>query len=82
MVNVPEYSELFYYLMHPVMELLSGILKIYFQLYNITYIWVVLRKGVHTKGGDHVRECITHLLSIQNLNVDDFHVSIAIIYNI
>ena len=31
-----------------------------------------------TKGGDHVRECITHLLSIQNLNVGDFHVSIAI----
>ena len=31
-----------------------------------------------TKGGDHVRECITHLLSIKNSNVDDFHVSIAI----
>ena len=32
----------------------------------------------YTKGGDHVRDCITHLLSITNLNVDDFHVSIAI----
>ena len=31
-----------------------------------------------TKGGVHVRECITHLLSIKNSNVDDFHVSIAI----
>ena len=31
-----------------------------------------------TKGGDHVRECITHLLSINNSNVDDFHVSVAI----
>ena len=31
-----------------------------------------------TKGGDHVRECIIHLLSIKNSIVDDFHVSIAI----
>ena len=31
-----------------------------------------------TKGGDHVRECITHLLSIKKLSVDDVHVSIAI----
>ena len=31
-----------------------------------------------TKGGDHVRYCITHLLSIKKSNVDDFHVSIAI----
>ena len=30
------------------------------------------------QGGDHVRECITHLLSINNSNVYDFHVSIAI----
>ena len=29
-------------------------------------------------GGDRVRECITHLLSIKSLNVDDFHVSVAI----
>ena len=28
-----------------------------------------------TKGGDHVRDCITHLLSIKQLNVDDFQVS-------
>ena len=31
-----------------------------------------------TKGGDCVRDCITYLLSIKNLNVDDFHVSVAI----
>ena len=33
-----------------------------------------------TKGGDRVRDYITgtHLLSIKNLNVDDFHVSVAI----
>ena len=28
-----------------------------------------------TMGGDRVRDCITHLLSIKSLNVDDFHVS-------
>ena len=39
--------------------------------------WVVLRIGV-PRGGDHVRDCITHLLSIKNSNVDDFHVSITI----
>ena len=44
-------------------------------MYNA--MWVVLRKGV-PRGGDHVRDCITHLLSIKNSNVDDFHVSIAI----
>ena len=43
----------------------------------VQIIWVVLRKGV-PRGGDHVRDCITHLLSIKNSNVDDFHVSIAI----
>ena len=31
-----------------------------------------------TMGGDRVRDCITHLLSIKRLNVDDFHVSVAI----
>ena len=31
-----------------------------------------------TMGGDRVRDCITHLLSIKSLNVDDFHVSVAI----
>ena len=31
-----------------------------------------------TKGGDRVRGCITHLLSIKNLNVDGFHVSVVI----
>ena len=32
----------------------------------------------YTKGGDHVRDCITNVLSIKNSNVDDFHVSVAI----
>ena len=31
-----------------------------------------------TKGGDRVRGCITHLLSIKNSNVDGFHVSVVI----
>ena len=31
-----------------------------------------------TMGGDRVRDCITHLLSIKSLNVDDIHVSVAI----
>ena len=31
-----------------------------------------------TKGGDRVRGCIKHLLSIKNLNVDGFHVSVVI----
>ena len=31
-----------------------------------------------TKGGDRVRVCITHLLSIQKINIGDFHVSVAI----
>ena len=31
-----------------------------------------------TMGGDCVRDSITHLLSIKSLNVDDFHVSVAI----
>ena len=31
-----------------------------------------------TKGGDHVRVCITHLLSIIFFNIGDFHVSVAI----
>ena len=42
---------------------------------------LILKRGSQkrcTKGGDHVRDCITHLLSIKNLNVDDFHVSIDI----
>ena len=30
-----------------------------------------------TKGGDRVRGCITHLLSIKNSNVDGFHVSVV-----
>ena len=29
-------------------------------------------------GGDRVRGCITHLLSIKKLNVDGFHVSVVI----
>ena len=29
-------------------------------------------------GGNRVRDCITHLLSIKSLNGDDFHVSVAI----
>ena len=34
-------------------------------------------------GGDRVRDCVTHLLSIKSLNVDDFHVSVLQqIYNI
>ena len=43
-------------------------------------IWVVLRKGVPwgVTDTDRVRDCITHLLSIKSLNVDDFHVSVAI----
>ena len=28
--------------------------------------------------GNHVRVCITHLLSIKKINVGDFHVSVAI----
>ena len=39
-------------------------------------IWVVLRKGV--PWGVTVFETITHLLSMKSLNVDDFHVSVAI----
>ena len=31
-----------------------------------------------TMWGDRVRDCITQLLSIKSLNVDDFHVSVAI----
>ena len=31
-----------------------------------------------TRGGDRVRGCITHLLSIKNSNVDGFHVSLVI----
>ena len=31
-----------------------------------------------TMGGDRVRDCITQLLLIKSLNVDDFHVSVAI----
>ena len=31
-----------------------------------------------TKGGDRVRVCITHLLSIKQINIGDFHVSVAI----
>ena len=40
-------------------------------------IRVVLRKGA-PGGGDRVRGCITHLLSIKNSNVDGFHVSLVI----
>ena len=35
-------------------------------------------ENVHQGGGDRVPDSITHLLSIQNLNVDDFHVSVPI----
>ena len=38
---------------------------------------MVLRKGV-PRGGDRVRVCITHLLSIKKINIGDFHVSVAI----
>ena len=31
-----------------------------------------------TKGGDRVRGCITHLLSMKKINIGDFHVSVAI----
>ena len=31
-----------------------------------------------TKGGDRVRVCITHLLSIIFFNIGDLHVSVAI----
>ena len=44
----------------------------------ISYMYMGGSQKRCTKGGDHVRECITHLLSIKNSNVDDFHVSIAI----
>ena len=30
------------------------------------------------QGGDRVRVCITHLLSIKQFNIGDFHVSVAI----
>ena len=50
-----------------------------FTLYKIKLLVIGwFSEKVYQGGGDHVRECITHLLSIKNSNVDDFHVSIAI----
>ena len=41
-------------------------------------IWVVLRKCAPGGGGGGGWPCFTHSLSIKSLNVDDFHVSVAI----
>ena len=67
-----------HYAIHPALSWhIDSSSSVAFISRRVTYIWVVLRKGVPW-GGDRVRDCITHLLSIKSLNVDDFHVSVAI----
>ena len=42
------------------------------------YVTGLFSEKLHQGGGDRVRGCTTHLLSITNLNVGGFHVSVII----